>query len=202
MTYTLKACTRLDNTVVRCAFALQSQYPNRPFLNAADWTATTATGVVIPGDRAESSGKVLDSIGAVDLPKGNVEVPYSVFFKLPVNENMVTVLTINANQKIVFNQVPIQGAPQVVSSLPGQAVWRKSVRWQNRDFVALVPGCYAAGATATCYVLLFPSNAKGTVDGQALSYPATALQLQRQPVANGRATVTVGKTIFTDIPVR
>ncbi|UQN07967.1 hypothetical protein [Deinococcus sp. QL22] len=36
LTYTLKACTRLDNSLVRCTFALQSQYQNRPFLNAAD----------------------------------------------------------------------------------------------------------------------------------------------------------------------
>ncbi|UQN07966.1 hypothetical protein M1R55_17870 (plasmid) [Deinococcus sp. QL22] len=136
------------------------------------------------------------------MPKGNIEVPYSIFFKFPLKVNVITVLTISANSRVVFKAVPIQNAPQVVSSLPGQTLWRKSVRWQNRDFVASVPGCYAAGATATCYVLLFPSNAKGTVDGQALSYPATALQLQNQPVTNGRATVTVGNITFPDVPVR
>ena len=200
--YTLKACTRQEGGMVRCTFALQSQYASRPLLNARELTATTSTGVVVEGDHAEASGKLLKYPGAVEIPKGNVEVPFSVYFKYPEAENTITVLTISANQKVIYNNVPIAGAAQVVAGLPGQEGWRKSVKWQNRDYVAMIPGCYATGTTATCYVNLFPSNAKGTVSGEGLTFPATTLQLEKQPVVNGAATVQFGGVTFTGIPVR
>lgn len=200
--YTLKACTRQADGFVRCAFALQSQNRTRPFLPAVKLSATTSTGVVVQGDRAEASGKVLDGIGAFEVSNGNVEVPYAVYFKYPASENTIRVLTIAPNQKVVYNNVAVTGAAQVVDRLPGQDAWRKAVKWQGRDYVAMVPGCYATGSTATCYVNLFPSNAKGTVSGDALTYPVTTIQLQNQTVSDGLATVQVGATTFTGVPAR
>jgi hypothetical protein len=180
----------------------QSQNPSNPLLAAQKITATTSTGVVIKGDHAEASGKVLDGIGAVKIAPGNIEVPYSVYFAYPAAENTISVLAVSRVQKAVYTDVAIAGAPQMVAELPGQSSWRKSVRWQNREYVAMVPGCFATGSTATCYVNLFPANARGTVAGDVLAYPVTMLQLKNQAVTAGLATVQVGETTFTAIPVR